>query len=155
MGLPTNDPAVNADNEMAFVVGSADSAALYTVSLTGYLNAELNGRTTVALATGTALFPDAERSMSHPGWLPDGRVVFSSDGGIYAALPFRVRTNMPSLCRRKKAQYIRRQAPHGTGRPWLLMWRRLRQRHDAHRLCAGSHRAGEKHNCRFQQNLLY
>ena len=39
-------------------------------------------------STGTALFPDAEQPMSHPGWLPDGRIIFSMDGGIYAALPY-------------------------------------------------------------------
>ena len=85
------DPAVNADNEMVFLDGPPDSAALYTINLTSYLDAGQNGRTTaagVAPSAGTALFPNAEQAMAHPGWLPDGRVMFSMDGGIYAALPY-------------------------------------------------------------------
>lgn len=85
------DPAVNGDNEMVYVVGGPDSAALYTIDLTSYLDAEQAGRTAAASlepSTGTALFPDADRPMAHPGWLPDGRVIFSMDGGIYAAQPY-------------------------------------------------------------------
>ena len=87
------DPAVNGDNEMVFLAGPPDSAALYSVNLTSYLDAEQSGRptrpTSLTLGTGTALFPDASPSaMSHPGWLPDGRVMFSMDGAIYAALPY-------------------------------------------------------------------
>lgn len=94
VGGPTDqrDPAVNADNEMTFVVGPSNAAALYTINLTSYLDTEQNGPTTAATSlargTGTMLFPGAEQSMFHPGWLPDGRVVFSMDGGIYAALPY-------------------------------------------------------------------
>lgn len=86
------DPAVNADNEMVFVAGPADSAALYTIDLTGSLDAEQSGQADapagLAPRTGTALFPDAVQPMSHPGWLPDGRVIYSMDGTIYAALPY-------------------------------------------------------------------
>ena len=38
------DPAVNADNEMVFVAGPPDSAALYTVDLPSFLDAEQSGR---------------------------------------------------------------------------------------------------------------
>ena len=86
------DPAVNADNEVVFLAGSPESAALYTADLTTYLDAEQNGQANVTTSTmpstGTALFPDTHRAMAHPGWLPDGRVIFSMDGGIYAALPY-------------------------------------------------------------------
>ena len=86
------DPAVNADNEMVFVAGPPDSTALYTVNLTPYLDAEQTGQTMAAdgvtQSAGTALFPDAQQAMAHPGWLPDGRVIFSMAGGIYAALPY-------------------------------------------------------------------
>ena len=86
------DPAVNADNEMVFVAGPADSAALYTIDLTGFLDAEQSGRSDapagLAPGTGTALFPDTTQPMSHPGWLPDGRTIFSMDGAIFAALPY-------------------------------------------------------------------
>lgn len=86
------DPAVNGDNEMVFLAGPPGSAALYSVNLTSYLDAEQGGRTgartNVTLGTGTAIFPDAAQAVAHPGWLPDGRVMFSMDGAIYAALPY-------------------------------------------------------------------
>ncbi len=86
------DPAVNAENEMVFLAGSPVSAALYTVNLTSYLDAEqsgqLNAAAGLAANAGTALFPDTEQAMAHPAWLPDGRVIFSMDDGIYAAPPY-------------------------------------------------------------------
>ena len=39
------DPAVNADNEMVFLAGPPESAAIYTVNLTSHLDAEQSGQT--------------------------------------------------------------------------------------------------------------
>ncbi|MFN8467348.1 MAG: hypothetical protein U0X20_17450 [Caldilineaceae bacterium] len=95
------DPAVNAENEMVFLAGSPASEALYTVNLTSFLDAEKSGQLNAAAGTaanaGTALFPDVEQAMAHPGWLPDGRVVFSMGGGIYAAQPYAPRDQFVEL----------------------------------------------------------
>ena len=86
------DPAVNGENEMVFLSGPAGVLQPYSANLTRYLEAERSGRTDASAdippSTGTVLFDDVEQSIVHPGWLPDGRLLFAMAGGIYAAAPY-------------------------------------------------------------------
>jgi Tol biopolymer transport system component len=74
------DPAVNGDGELLYLSDADGVMQPYSADLTVFLAS--SSRTPV---TGSPLLQDVVGPIGHPGWLPDGDLLFANSGSIYRA----------------------------------------------------------------------
>lgn len=74
------DPAVNGDGELLYLSDADSVMQPYTVDLASFLQS--GSRTPL---TGSPALEDVAAPVAHPGWLPDGNLLFASGQRIYTA----------------------------------------------------------------------
>jgi hypothetical protein len=74
------DPAVSGDNELLYLSDVDGVMQPYVADLTSFLDGS-----SLTPLTGSPVLHEVTEPVGHPGWLPDGRLLFTSGGAIYTA----------------------------------------------------------------------